>query len=324
MSKEKDSNDSRLDIVNVHTSGGYSSDFEYDDERERRQAKRKDLATTEAKSSRCQVNRSKPREEFTREHVRTLGQAYKLRYAGLDAYTLHKKLVNDYLLYYPGATDELRKKSVSQGRRDIDVIREEHRFLWTEEDDADSNWEKKLAKKYYDKLFKEYCICDLSGYKHNKVAMRWRTESEVVEGKGQFVCGSRICNEKDNLKSWEVNFGYTELGEKKNALVKIRLCLHCSYKLNYRYKKREVVKKKRKVETKYRSSSDESRNKYLKKGQQNQTQEREFERNEASQCRDDTEKVHEQETSVWAAPAPSAAEKSREEEYDEYLEALFL
>ena len=29
--------------------------------------------------------------------------------------------------------------------------------------------EKRLAKKYYDKLFKEYCISDLSRYKENKV-----------------------------------------------------------------------------------------------------------------------------------------------------------
>lgn len=29
--------------------------------------------------------------------------------------------------------------------------------------------EKELARKYYDKLFKEYCIADLSRYKENKV-----------------------------------------------------------------------------------------------------------------------------------------------------------
>jgi len=28
---------------------------------------------------------------------------------------------------------------------------------------------RRLAKKYYDKLFKEYCIADLSRYKENKV-----------------------------------------------------------------------------------------------------------------------------------------------------------
>lgn len=32
-----------------------------------------------------------------------------------------------------------------------------------------SSREKELAKKYYDKLFKEYCIADLSRYKENKV-----------------------------------------------------------------------------------------------------------------------------------------------------------
>lgn len=34
--------------------------------------------------------------------------------------------------------------------------------------------EKKLAKKYYDKLFKEYCIADLSRYKENKVCLIYR------------------------------------------------------------------------------------------------------------------------------------------------------
>jgi len=60
----------------------------------------------------------------------------------------------------------------SRDRKDIDVIRENHRFLWDEGDTPES-WEAKLAKKYYDKLFKEYCICDLSRYKENKVIIFW-------------------------------------------------------------------------------------------------------------------------------------------------------
>lgn len=32
--------------------------------------------------------------------------------------------------------------------------------------------EKRLAKKYWDKLYKEYCIADLSRYKENKVSSR--------------------------------------------------------------------------------------------------------------------------------------------------------
>lgn len=82
--------------------------------------------------------------------------------------------------------------------------------------------EQRLAKKYWDRLFKEYCICDLSRYKENKVAMRWRTEKEVLDGKGQFTCGEKRCEARDDLKSWEVNFAYIEEGQKKNALVKLR------------------------------------------------------------------------------------------------------
>ena len=54
-------------------------------------------------------------------------------------------------------------------KTDLDVIRENHRFLWEDADEAESSWAKKLAKKYWDKLFKEYCITDLGRYKENKV-----------------------------------------------------------------------------------------------------------------------------------------------------------
>lgn len=70
--------------------------------------------------------------------------------------------------------------------------------------------------------------------------MRWRTEKEVMDGKGevafsysvstrfnhsfflgQFICGDKRCNESRDLTSWEVNFAYMEDGQKKNALVKL-------------------------------------------------------------------------------------------------------
>lgn len=57
---------------------------------------------------------------------------------------------------------------------------------------------------------------------------------------GQFVCGARKCSERSGLQSWEVNFGYTEHGEKRNALVKVRLCSACSAKLNYRTQRRKA------------------------------------------------------------------------------------
>ncbi|KAI1315235.1 hypothetical protein EDD11_001067 [Mortierella claussenii] len=121
-----------------------------------------------------------------------------------------------------------------------DILVENHRFLRSEEDDKDLCWEKRIAKKYYDKLFKEYALVELKYYKEGRIAMRWRNEKELFRGKGRYTCGSLACDNPDRLQSWEVNFGYVEQGEKKNALVKIRLCEECSYKLNYKKKQKRV------------------------------------------------------------------------------------
>ncbi|RKP22317.1 folate-sensitive fragile site protein Fra10Ac1, partial [Syncephalis pseudoplumigaleata] len=103
-----------------------------------------------------------------------------------------------------------------------------------DEDERTLTWEQRVAKRYYDQLFKEYCLADLRYYREGKVAMRWRTKHEVVDGKGQFVCGSIHCDKKEGLTSWEVNFAYMEEGTRKNTLVKLRTCPRCSDKLNYR------------------------------------------------------------------------------------------
>lgn len=91
------------------------------------------------------------------------------RLRNLNPYELHKHLVNVYSLNAKGSTCLLRRDT-SRDRTDLDVIRENHKFLWEDDEVADS-WEKQLAKKYYDKLFKEYCICDLTRYKENKVSL---------------------------------------------------------------------------------------------------------------------------------------------------------
>lgn len=166
----------------------------------------------------------------------------------------------------------LNKNYLAQQRkhkRDIDVIRDHHRFLWDDNNDAEieDSWEGRLAKRYYDKLFKEYCIADLSRYKENKVALRWRTEAEVVAGIGQFQCGSRKCMAKELLRSWEVNFAYQELGERKNALVKIRLCPEHSEQLNYGSKKREVKRLKRAERQQAKEEKKEKRKSKFKRSE---------------------------------------------------------
>jgi hypothetical protein len=43
----------------------------------------------------------------------------------------------------------------------------------------------------------------MSRYKTGKMGLRWRTEKEVMTGKGQFMCGSKHCDEKEGLASYE-------------------------------------------------------------------------------------------------------------------------
>lgn len=85
----------------------------------------------------------------------------------LNPYDYHKYLINEYVLNKPGSRN-LLKRDTSKDKTDLMVIKENHKFLWNDED-TPKNWEERLARKYYDKLFKEYCICDLSRYKENKV-----------------------------------------------------------------------------------------------------------------------------------------------------------
>ena len=81
--------------------------------------------------------------------------------------------------------------------------------------------------------------------------MRWRTEDEVVAGKGTQTCSSIHCEYHEprdesayaddlgdaaplvpaKLDEFEVPFGYTEDGDRKSALVKLTLCKRCARRL---------------------------------------------------------------------------------------------
>lgn len=87
----------------------------------------------------------------------------------LNPYEIHKKLINEYILRRPGDTKHLFQRDTTKDRTDFDVLRDNHRFLWDDDENEEDTWEKRFAKRYYDKLFKEYCIADLSRYKENKV-----------------------------------------------------------------------------------------------------------------------------------------------------------
>lgn len=99
----------------------------------------------------------------------------------MNPYDYHKYLINEYVLKRPGDTKYLQQRDRSKWKTDRNVIAENMKFIWND-DDQPATWEERLAKKYYDKLFREYCICDLSKFKENKIANRFRVEKEIVNG----------------------------------------------------------------------------------------------------------------------------------------------
>jgi len=208
-------------------------------------------------------------------------------------------------------------------------------------------------------LYKEYCLANLKYYKEGKIALRWRIERELISGKGQFICGNVDCTETENLHSWEVNFAYKEDNEKKNALVKLRLCPKCSYKLNYKKIKQLKKEEKRKRKHKHYSSDSDSDSDRHKRKRKHHSSEKEHKHDNidyVQQLIDEQEKEKKkvkfddktsnnnsektvsksedkkevddyriQASEIWskALPKEEDEEKTKEEEYDEYFADLF-
>ncbi|XP_043568401.1 protein FRA10AC1 [Chiloscyllium plagiosum] len=322
----------KLDFVQEHGLGGYDSEFSEDENDSetsncKSRSTNKDAALLTKPFQKEKYARVAHKQFAAQEWDREEARNRRFHLIAMDAYSRHKKYINDYLLYYGGSKEDLKRSTVND-KTDLDVIKENHRFLWTEDDEADLTWEKKLAKKYYDKLFKEYCIADLSRYKCNQFGFRWRVDKEVISGKGQFCCGSKHCVEKEGLKSWEVNFGYIEQGEKRNALVKLRLCPECSYKLNYHHRRKEVkaVKRKPGEEEHHHEVPAEKRTKTTEKhsckskGKSSRTEN--FDSDQESEDKPDADDPLEAE--YWKGPAQDFETKTREDEFDEYFEDMFL
>eukprot|EP00092_Neocalanus_flemingeri_P001753 GFUD01001871.1.p2 GENE.GFUD01001871.1~~GFUD01001871.1.p2 ORF type:complete len:207 (-),score=74.18 GFUD01001871.1:1550-2170(-) len=171
---------------------GYDSTNEDDEDTRDAKRARRDLAEKPKYNKREKAKAHSS--VFSAEAAADEGRRQRVQLLQLNAYDRHKQLVNTYQLYFPGSTAGIQRDNRND-KRDIDVIKDHHRFLWNETE-VEESWEVQLAKRYYDKLFKEYCIIDLSRYKENQFGMRWRVEAEVVTGKGQFVCASKKCEDR--------------------------------------------------------------------------------------------------------------------------------
>eukprot|EP00635_Sarcinochrysidales_sp_CCMP3193_P012744 CAMPEP_0118905762 /NCGR_PEP_ID=MMETSP1166-20130328/9610_1 /TAXON_ID=1104430 /ORGANISM="Chrysoreinhardia sp, Strain CCMP3193" /LENGTH=174 /DNA_ID=CAMNT_0006845033 /DNA_START=12 /DNA_END=536 /DNA_ORIENTATION=+ len=126
-----------------------------------------------------------------------------------------------------GAEAQRRRGAVESTE---EALLREHEFVRDEGADDGASWEGRLAARYYNKLYKEYAIIDLS--RRGGIGLRWRTEREVARGIGVDVCAERSCDLRQSLRSFEVPFAYEEKGRRKRELVKVKLCPACARKLH--------------------------------------------------------------------------------------------
>jgi len=105
---------------------------------------------------------------------------------------------------------------------------------------------KQRARNVHKLLYKEFGLVDMSRYKKGQFGIRFRVEDEVFRGKGETTCGNKKCDVQDGLVSFQTPFSYMENEKLKSALIKLRLCPDCGYKLHYHQDKKRKRKKKKK------------------------------------------------------------------------------
>ncbi|EUD66596.1 hypothetical protein C922_02917 [Plasmodium inui San Antonio 1] len=126
---------------------------------------------------------------------------------------------------------------------DYDVLKKKYQFV---HDAASEN--NSLLQKYYNSICNKYVVCYLSEYRDKKIGLRWRTEDEIVSGKGHMICSANDCDNTD-LKTYEFLFRYDEGGIQKETKVKLRACMECAYKINYGEIKKYLKKKSKRKRT---------------------------------------------------------------------------
>lgn len=139
----------------------------------------------------------------------------------------------------------------------------------------------------------------------------------MVSGKGQFECGNKKCCSREGLRSYEVNFAYEEAGESKQALVKLRVCPKCSYKLNYR-KEKELERELRKE-----SRRKKRRKKQEKKGRSSSKRDKLLSTPEDEDS-DDSGSSEDVEDSRFKRSVSKKTSENKEGEFEPYFKDMFL
>jgi len=106
---------------------------------------------------------------------------------------------------------------------DYEELKKSYKFIVDEDGDNDdgkdpssdqaSSWKDRMVQRYHRHLYKTHVIADLTQYNTSRIGLRWRTEQEVIRGKGVDTCGNKHCPFYDMEKDGNTSTSKTSITE---------------------------------------------------------------------------------------------------------------
>uniref|UniRef100_A0A7S2NZM2 Uncharacterized protein n=1 Tax=Leptocylindrus danicus TaxID=163516 RepID=A0A7S2NZM2_9STRA len=106
---------------------------------------------------------------------------------------------------YPRKTNQ--NAAADYTAKDVMELRKAYRFVPNEDNNDNegkqkrsttksTTWQERMARSYEQQLYREYVLADLTRvhlHQSSPMGLRWRTKSEVLQGKGEVSCGNKHC-----------------------------------------------------------------------------------------------------------------------------------
>jgi len=127
-----------MSFISIHRGGGYESEESH---------KPSIVNSRPRYQGHVPGGKFDPTAQYAHFQDAELRKIYGAEWASMDAYTRHKKLVNDYIKYYGGKSENFGNQSNKYVLTDHDVLAQNHRFVRSAEDNDGSTWERRMAKK---------------------------------------------------------------------------------------------------------------------------------------------------------------------------------
>jgi len=134
---------------------------------------------------------------FSQRHIAMppTSRAFAQSSGATSAYARHLQAASAYVSYYGGTVPTPAKY-----RSERDILEDHHQFIRTDEE-TDTE-EKRIAKSYYDKLFKEFAMVELARWREKQVSSHFISASRFYYANTDTADCAEMANQTGSAR-WE-------------------------------------------------------------------------------------------------------------------------